>query len=147
MVDEAFVFGVGDVSVPPPKPRDITESTYFPEAGARLPGIIGQVIVLGSVISSVIIWGTMRKKRFIKDNLSELQKFYQAKFSSIIGIGLFLVFASNILMLVVQTLRLQASASVVLQTSFGSIWIIRMAITVVLLASLVFDRKQIKCFK
>ncbi|QLH08209.1 virginiamycin B lyase family protein [Candidatus Nitrosotenuis sp. DW1] len=135
LVDEAFVFGVGDVSVPPPKPRDMTESTYFPEAGARLPGIIGQVIVLGSVISSVIIWGTMRKKRFIKDNLSELQKFYQAKFSSIIGIGLFLVFASNILMLVVQTLRLQTSASMVLQTSFGSIWIARMAITVVLLAA------------
>ncbi|MBI5146130.1 MAG: CopD family protein [Thaumarchaeota archaeon] len=134
LVDEAFVFGVGDVSVPPPKPRDITESTYFPEAGARLPGIIGQVIVLGSAISSVIIWGAMRKKNIIKENLSELQKFYQAKFSSIVGIGLFLVFASNILMLVVQTLRLQTSASMVLQTSFGSIWIIRMAITVVLLA-------------
>ena len=134
LVDEAFVFGVGDVSVPPPKPRDITESTYFPEAGARLPGIVGQVVVLGSMISSIIIWGTMRKKSIIKENLSELQKFYQAKFSSVVGIGLFLVFASNILMLVVQTLRLQTSASVVLQTSFGSIWIIRMAITVVLLA-------------
>jgi len=134
LVPEAFVFGVGDVAVPPPKPRDITESTYFPEAGSRLPGIIGQVIVLGSVISSVVVWSAMRKKNIIKENLSELQKFYQAKFSSIIGIGLFLVFASNILMLVVQTLRLQTSASAVLQTSFGSIWIIRMAITVVLLA-------------
>ena len=134
LVDEAFVFGVGDVAVPPPKPRDITETTYFPEAGARLPGIVGQVIVLGSVISSVAIWGSMRKKNIIKENLSELQKFYQAKFSSVIGIGLFLVFASNILMLVVQTLRLQTSASAVLQTSFGSVWIVRMAITVVLLA-------------
>ncbi|HEY8109827.1 MAG TPA: CopD family protein [Candidatus Nitrosotenuis sp.] len=134
LVDEAFVFGVGDVAVPPPKSRDITETTYFPEAGARLPGLVGQVVVLGSVISSVAIWGSMRKKNIVKENLSELQKFYQAKFSSVIGIGLFLVFASNILMLVVQTLRLQTSASAVLQTSFGSVWIIRMAITVVLLA-------------
>lgn len=134
LVPKAFVFGVGDVVVPPPKPQDITESTYFPEAGARLPGIIGQVVVLGSVISSVTIWNAMRKKNIIKENLGELQKFYQAKFSSVIGIGLFLVFASNILMLVVQTIRLQTSASAVLQTSFGSIWIIRMAITVILLA-------------
>ncbi|TBR10123.1 MAG: copper resistance protein CopD [Candidatus Nitrosotenuis sp.] len=134
LVDEAFVFGVGNVSVPPPKPRDITDSIYFPEAGARLPGLIGQVVVLGSVISSIVIWGAMRKKNLIKENLSELQKFYQSKFSSVTGIGLFLVFASNILMLVVQTLRLQTSASAVLQTSFGSVWIIRMAITVVLLA-------------
>lgn len=134
LVDSAFVFGVGNVSVPPPKQRDITESVYFPEAGARLPGLLGQVIVLGSVISSVLIWGSMRKKNIIKENLSELQRAYQSKFSSIIGIGLFLVFASNILMLVVQTLRLQTSASAVLQTSFGSIWIARMALTVVLLA-------------
>lgn len=134
LVDEAFVFGVGSVSVPPPKPHDITDSIYFPEAGARLPGLIGQVVVLGSVISSIAIWGAMRKKNIIRENLSELQKIYQSKFSSVTGIGLFLVFASNILMLVVQTLRLQTSASAVLQTSFGSIWIIRMAITVVLLA-------------
>lgn len=151
LVDRAFVFGVGDVAVPPPELQDITESTYFPEAGARFPGIVGQVVVLGSVISSVVIWGAMRKKNIIKESLPELQKFYQAKFSSIIGIGLFLVFASNILMLVVQTLRLQTSASAALQTSFGSIWIIRMAITVILLAvwflienkSNVSNRKQI----
>lgn len=134
LVDEAFVFGIGNVAVSPPKPRDITESTYFPEAGARLPGLLGQVVVLGSTISSVVIWGAMRKKRFIRENLSELQKFYQSKFSSVTGIGLFLVFASNILMLAVQTLRLQTSASAMLQTSFGSVWIMRMAITVVLLA-------------
>jgi copper transport protein len=134
LVDEAFVFGVGNVTVPPPKPRDITESIYFPEAGARFPGLVGQVVVLGSVISSVVIWGAMRKKNLIRESLSELQKFYQSKFSSVTGIGLFLVFASNILMLVVQTIRLQTSASAVLQTSFGSVWIIRMAITVVLLA-------------
>jgi len=134
LVDEAFVFGVGNVAIPPQKPRDITESIYFPEAGARFPGIIGQVVVLGSVISSVAIWGSMRKKKIVQENFSELQKFYQSKFSSVTGIGLFLVFASNILMLVVQTLRLQTSASAVLQTSFGSVWIVRMAITVVLLA-------------
>ncbi|MBI5377966.1 MAG: CopD family protein [Thaumarchaeota archaeon] len=134
LVDGAFVFGVGNVSVPPPKPHDITDSIYFPEAGARFPGIVGQVMVLGSVISSIAIWSAMRKKKMIKENLSELQKFYQSRFSSVTGIGLFLVFASNILMLVVQTLRLQTSASAVLQTSFGSVWIIRMVITVVLLA-------------
>ena len=134
LVNEAFVFGVGNVSVPLPKQRDITESTYFPEAGARLPGLVGQVIVLGSTISSVVIWGAMRKKNIIKENITDVQKFYQTKFSSVTGIGLFLIFASNILMLVVQTIRLQTSASAVLQTSFGSIWIIRMAITVILLA-------------
>jgi copper transport protein len=134
LVPEAFVFGVGNVSVPPPEEKDVSESIYFPEAGARFPGLVGQVIVFGSVISSLVMWKAAQRKNLIKENLAELQKFYHAKFSSITGIALFLVFASNILMLVVQTIRLETSASNVLQTAFGSIWILRMAITVILLA-------------
>ncbi|HWP78248.1 MAG TPA: CopD family protein [Candidatus Nitrosotenuis sp.] len=134
LVDETLVFGVGNVSVPPPKQKDITESIYFPEAASRFPGIVGQVIVLGAAISSLAMWKTVEKKNSIKQNISELQKFYHTKFSSITGVGLFLVFASNILMLVVQTIRLQTSASDVLETSFGSVWILRMSVTVILLA-------------
>ncbi|MEM3007413.1 MAG: CopD family protein [Candidatus Nitrosotenuis sp.] len=134
LVPETLVFGVGNVSVPPPKQKEITESIYLPEAGSRFPGFVGQVIVLGSAISSLVMWKAVEKKDSLKENMAELQKIYHAKFSSITGIGLFLVFASNILMLVVQTIRLEASASSVLQTSFGSVWILRMAITVILLA-------------
>ncbi len=134
LVDEAFVFGVGNVSVPPPKQKDLSESIYFPEAGARFPGLVGQVIVLGASVSSLVIWTASQRKNLIKENLADLQKNYHAKFSAITGIALFLVFASNILILVVQTIRLETSASSVLQTSFGSVWIFRMAITVILLA-------------
>ena len=134
LVDEVFLFGVGNVSVPPPKQKDVTESIYFPEAGARFPGLVGQVIVLGAAISSLVMWKSMVRKNLIKESVADLQKIYHAKFSSITGIGLFLVFASNILMLVVQTIRLETSASSVLQTTFGSVWILRMAVTVILLA-------------
>lgn len=134
LVPETLVFGVGNVSVPPPKQKDVTESIFFPEAASRFPGFVGQVIVLGSAVSSLVMWKAVMRKNSIKGSIAELQKFYHAKFSSITGIGLFLVFASNILMLVVQTIRLESSASSVLQTSFGSVWILRMGVTVVLLA-------------
>jgi copper transport protein len=134
LVPDVFLFGVGNVNVPPPKQKDVTESIYFPEAGARFPGLVGQVIVLGAAISSLVMWRTMGKKNLLRENIQELQKFYHSKFSVITGIGLFLVFASNILMLIVQTIRLETSAASVLQTSFGSVWIVRMAITVILLA-------------
>ena len=133
LVDYAFVFGVGNVTLPePPKPT-IDQSIYFPEAGARFPGIIGQVVVLGAAVSSLLVWRGVQKKPWIREN-ADFQKFFHSKFSTITGIALFLVFASNILMLVVQTIRLQVSASDVLETGFGMIWIIRMGITVVLLA-------------
>lgn len=134
LVDYAFVFGVGDVVVPPPKQKDISESIYFPEAGARFPGLVGQTIVLGAAISTLIMWSPLRRKKLIREESLDIARMFQSKFFSISGIGLFLVFASNILMLIIQTIRLQTSASAVLQTSFGEIWIIRMAITVILLA-------------
>lgn len=132
LVPYAFVFGVGNVELPPPPQVTIEQSIYFPEAGARFLGLVGQVIVLGAAISSLAIWRGV-KKPWITHN-SDFQKFFHSKFSTITGIALFLVFASNILMLAVQTIRLQVSASDVLDTSFGMVWIIRMGITVILLA-------------
>lgn len=133
LVPYAFVFGVGNVELPPPPQVTIEQEIYFPEAAARFPGIVGQVIVLGAVISSLLIWRGAQNKTWIKEN-AEFQRLFHSKFSAITGIALFAVFASNILMLAIQTIRLQVSASDVIETSFGTIWIIRMGLTVVLLA-------------
>lgn len=133
LVPYAFVFGVGDVTLPPPPQVTIDQEIYFPEAAARFPGIVGQVIVLGAAISILLIWRGTKNKTWIKEN-SELQKLFHSKFSTITGIALFAVFASNILMLAIQTIRLQISASDVIETSFGTVWLVRMGLTVILLA-------------
>lgn len=147
LVPYAFVFGVGDVELPPPPQITIEQEIYFPEAAARFPGIVGQVIVLGAVISSLLIWRGAQNKTWIRENL-EFQKFYHSKFSTITGIALFAVFASNILMLAIQTIRLQVSASDVIETSFGTIWIIRMGLSVVLLATwFLFENKTAASMK
>lgn len=135
LVPYAFVFGVGEVIVPEAPHPSASQAIYYPEAAARFPGLVGQTIVLGSAIAAIMLWAPLRRKEIIKEDLSELQKTFQSRFFTITGIGLFSVFASNILMLAVQTIRLQTSAADVLQTSFGEIWIVRMGITVVLLAA------------
>lgn len=134
LVDDAFVFGVGDVKleIPTETTRNITDIVYFPEAGSRFPGLVGQTIVLGGVVASLFVWGT-QNKNLIKADFEKFQLLYHGKFMTLIGIGLIIVFASNILMLIVQTLRLETSAIGVLQTNFGMTWIIRMIITVILL--------------
>ncbi|MFB5611072.1 MAG: CopD family protein [Nitrosopumilaceae archaeon] len=135
LVDYAFVIGVGDVELgelPEEAERDIYDIVFFPEAASRFPGFVGQTIVLGGVIASIMIWGT-QNKTLIKTNFDKFQSVYHSKFMTLIGIGLIVVFASNILMLVVQTIRLQTSAFDALQTSFGETWIIRMMITIILL--------------
>ncbi|MBT3686140.1 MAG: copper resistance protein CopD, partial [Nitrosopumilus sp.] len=105
------------------------------------PGIVGQTIVLGVVIASLIIWGTQNKQS-IKEELEQVQIKHHQKFMSITGIGLMLIFISNILMIAVQTVRLETSPIEAIQTYFGTIWLARMIITIVLLGIwFTLDRK------
>ena len=134
LVDDAFIFGVGDVIIEKgdDKPKSIYEILFFPEAGARFPGLVGQTIVLGGIIASMLIWGTQNKS-VLRKEIEKVEIFHHGKLMTLTGIGLMLVFASNIAMLAVQTLRLETSAFDAIQTTFGSSWLIRMIITVILL--------------
>ncbi len=134
LVDDAFVFAAGDVKIDPAllETAGPSELIFFPEAGARFPGYVGQTIVLGAAIASILIWG-MQRKDLLKKDLDKVESTYHGKFMSIVGFGLIIVFASNILMLTVQSLRLETSAFDALQTNFGMTWIIRMVLTIILL--------------
>ncbi|MGY5146940.1 MAG: copper resistance CopC/CopD family protein [Candidatus Nitrosopumilus sp. bin_7KS] len=145
LVPGAFLFAVGDVVVPPhmlgvERPSELV---FLPEAGARFPGIVGQTVVLGVVIASLMIWGT-QNKHSIKEELEKIESIHHGKFMSLTGIGLGLVFVSDILMIAVQTIRLETSPLNAIQTDFGNIWLIRMVITIILLGIWFgLDRKKI----
>ncbi len=134
LVPDAFLFAVGDVVIDPSmleleRPSGLP---FLPEAGARFPGLVGQTIVLGAVIASLIIWGT-QNKHLIREELDKIESFHHGKFMSITGIGLMLVFISDILMITIQTIRLETSPIDVIQTYFGTVWLARMIITIILL--------------
>ncbi len=134
LVPGAFLFAVGDVVIDPSM-LDVeqpSELVFLPEAGARFPGLVGQTIVLGAVIASLVIWGT-QNKQLIREELDKIENFHHGKFMSITGIGLGLIFISNILMIAVQSTRLGVSPLDAIQTDFGIIWIMRMSITVIAL--------------
>ena len=145
LVPSAFLFAVGNVVIDPSllELENTSELVFLPEAGARFPGIVGQTIVLGVVIASLIIWGTQNKQS-IREELEKIENIHHGKFMSITGIGLGLIFISDILMIVVQTIRLETSPLDAIQTDFGNIWAIRMVITIILLGIWFgLDRKKI----
>ena len=79
---------------------------------------------------------------FVKEKLGELEEKFHGKLLSITGIGIILVFASNIIMLAVQTWRLETSPINALMTNFGTTWIIRMGLTIALLGAwFILERK------
>ena len=144
LVPSAFLFAVGNVVVDPELlgQQESAELVFLPEAGARFPGLVGQTIVLGAIIASLIIWGT-QNKQLIREEINKIELFHHGKFMSVTGLGLGLVFISNILMIAVQTIRLGASPIDTIQTSFGTVWILRMIITIILLGIWFWlDRKK-----
>ncbi|KAF6246033.1 CopD family protein [Nitrosopumilus sp. b2] len=145
LVPGAFLFAVGNVVIDPSllDVKRPSELVFLPEAGARFPGLVGQTIVLGAVIASMIIWGT-QNKQMIREELEKIENLHHGKFMSVTGIGLVLVFISDILMIAVQSVRLGVSPIDAIQTDFGNIWLIRMIITIILLGIWFgLDRKKV----
>ena len=134
LVHAAIIFGVGNVQIDTSllDSQQQSETTFIPESIARFPGLIGQTIVLGGVIASIAIWST-RQSRF-KDQIALIENSFKAKFSKVIGFGIIAVFASNFIMLGVQTWRLETSPFDIIETTFGSTWLTRMIITIILIA-------------
>ncbi len=141
LVDTAFTFGVGNVQIPIDAESPDQEPIFFLEAGARFPGLVGQTVVLGAIIASIFLWGTLRKD-LIKDELQKIQTSYYKRFTALTGMGILIIAASNILILLIQTLRLDASPFEVFQTSFGNTWMLRMGITVILAVIWFITRKM-----
>ncbi|MEX0764249.1 MAG: CopD family protein [Nitrosopumilaceae archaeon] len=134
IVDSAFVFAIGSVGIDPSLLKVKTEqsSVYIPEAAARFPGLVGQVMILGATLSLLLIWKSIKAKNTIKESFEELQKKHSRYFLKLTGIGMFLVLASNVAMLAVQSIAIQASALDAIQTGFGTTWLVRMILTIAL---------------
>ena len=133
LVQAAIVFGVGDVKIDSSllEKQENSETTFIPESIARFPGLVGQTIVLGGVIVSITIWSSQQTR--FREVFADINEQFKIKFSKIIGIGVIATFASNFIMLGVQTWRLETSPLDVIGTTFGTPWLIRMIITIIII--------------
>ena len=133
LVHAAIIFGVGDVQIDASllESQEQSETTFIPESIARFPGLVGQTIVLGGIIASIVIWSTGQTR--FKEQIALIETSFKAKFSKVIGFGIIAVFASNFIMLGVQTWRLETSPLDVIQTTFGHTWLTRMILTIILI--------------
>ena len=133
LVHAAIIFGVGDVQIDASllESQEQSETTFIPESIARFPGLVGQTIVLGGIIASIVIWSTGQTR--FKEQIALIETSFKAKFSKVIGFGIIAVFASNFIMLGVQTWRLEISPLDVIQTTFGHTWLTRMILTIILI--------------
>ena len=133
LVPDAFVFGVGGAVAQ--EDTSAAESTFYPEAVAAFPGLVGQTVALGALATSLLVWGWRGRGPASKADDAG------GGLMAVAGAGAVAVLASNILVLVVHAWRLESTPLDALGTTFGQTWMIRMASTAALLAAWFAARK------
>jgi copper transport protein len=129
VTENAYVFGVGQV-VPQNLTNTLTSSNYqevsIPEAVARFPSLLGQVIVAGIASATLWLWGPINKIPRLRDALSETRIKIENSMIRLSVIGSIVILVAGFAMIVVQAYSINAGILDAISTKFGNMWILRM---------------------
>lgn len=128
VTENAYVFGVGQVV--PQNLATSTSSNYqevsIPEAAARFPSLVGQVIVAGIVSSTLWLWGPINKIPKLRDSLSKTRINIENSMIRWSLIGSVVILVAGFAMIIVQAYSINAGILDAISTKFGNMWILRM---------------------
>lgn len=136
VTDNAFVFAIGAASIPSNISSSIPEETvvYVPEALSRFPTLVGQVIIVGGAFSSLWLWSPVNRFQRFSSHLSEIRKKIDKRLTAVFLIASVCLVLSNIAILIFQAFSISASIGDVLTTRFGIVILVRIVLSLTLLA-------------
>jgi copper transport protein len=134
---DVIVFAIGQVvtqNVSSPSTTSNYEEISVPEAIARFPTLVGQVMVVGVSFATLWLWRPISRISWLGNALAETRvKIDQSMMKLAVIASIILVF-SDFVMISVQAFSINAGILDAISTKFGSIWVIRMIVSSVLLA-------------
>ena len=139
VTDNAFVFAVGAAKIPNSSSSgsdraSFSSQLYIPDAIARFPALVGQVIIVGSVFATLWLWRPISKISSLKESMQQTRKKIDKSMLLLTIIGSIILLVSDFGIIYVQANSVNIGISDAIATKFGSIWIIRVAESFLLLA-------------
>ena len=129
VTENAYVFGVGQ-AVPQNLASTLTANNYqevsMPEAAARFPSLVGQVIVAGIAASTLWLWGPLNKIPRLREALSDTRIKIENSMIRWSVIGSIIILVAGFAMIIVQAYSINAGILDAISTKFGNMWILRM---------------------
>ncbi|MGB8190018.1 MAG: copper resistance CopC family protein, partial [Nitrososphaeraceae archaeon] len=106
----AFVFAVGQAAIPSNLSSTKSESSiiYVPEAIARFPTLVGQVIIVGGAFSVLWLWRPFSKIQWLSDILLETRKNIDKRLVSLFLLGSVILVVSDFAIVVFQAFAISA---------------------------------------
>ncbi|MGI0068687.1 MAG: copper resistance CopC/CopD family protein, partial [Nitrosopumilaceae archaeon] len=137
VTENAFVFAIGQ-AIPQNLSAPSTASNYeeisIPEAIARFPALVGQVMVVGVSFATLWLWRPISRISWLGATLTETRIKIDQNMVRLAVIGSIILVSSDFAMIAVQAFSINAGVLDAINTKFGSIWVIRMIVSSALLA-------------
>jgi copper transport protein len=138
VVDNAFVFGIGQTAIPSGQHSNSQfgsqSQLYIPNAIARFPAYVGQVLVVGAAFASIWIWKPFSEVRWLNDTIIPLRNRIDRSLVILMVIGSAILVVSDFGIIYVQASDLGTGINEAIGTKFGSVWVMRTIESFILLA-------------
>lgn len=145
VTDNAFVFGIGEAVVVPKNLSATTSSTlYLPEAIARFPTLVAQVMVVGAAFGTLWIWKPLSKISSLTESISRIRNRVSKRLAIYYVVASIILVSSNFAILVFQAISINGSLTDVLETRFGTVLVERSIISFILLGLSLFELRQFR---
>ena len=144
VTDNAFVFGVGEPVVLPTNVSTSTTSStlYLPEAIARFPTLLAQVMIVGAAFTTLWLWGPVSKISSLAESISQIRKKVSKSLAIYYVVASIILVSSNFAILFFQAIAINGSIIDVLETRFGTVLIERSVISFILLGLSLYELRQ-----
>jgi copper transport protein len=146
VVDGSVVYsigtGVADFSHVKSESKDIFDLLSIDNSLSRIPGYVGQIVIVGAAFIFLWIQKPLSKFEWIKGVIQSNLYLIKRDLIKLIIIGTVLVLFSIIAILLIQATAIGGSVGDVLTTEFGKIILIRLGLTLFLLAFLLLYYKK-----
>jgi copper transport protein len=146
VTDNAFVFGIGEaVVIPTNVSTTTTKSTlYLPEAIARFPTLLAQVMIVGAAFGTLWLWRPLSKITSLADSVSRIRNKVSKSLAVYYVVASIILVSSNFAILFFQAIAINGSIIDVFGTRFGTVLIERSVISFIILGLSLFELRQFR---
>ena len=145
VTDNAFVFGIGESTVLPISSKNggsannpAFSQLYIPEAIARFPALVGQVMIVGAAFATLWLWRPISKISWMKDSFQQTRNRIDRNLIILTIIGSIILVSSDFAIIYVQANSINIGIGEAIATKFGNVWIVRSMLSLILLAISLF---------
>jgi copper transport protein len=145
VTDNAFVFGVGQAILPTNVTNTSSSSTlYLPEALARFPTLLAQVMIVGAAFANLWIWRPLSNISALTGSISQMRKNVSKNLAIYYIIASIILISSNFVILYFQAISINAAIIDVLGTKFGTVLVERSVISFIIFGISLYEFRQFR---